>query len=91
MSEAWSQKDRRKSERIQKHGPAEVKRTGDGETFEKVQIMNVSEGGVRFVTSAPFEGGELCTLRHNGEEKAVKVHHCKELFSGYAIRGEYVD
>ena len=91
MSEAWPQKDRRKSERIQKHGRAEVKRTGDNQTFENVQIMNVSEGGVRFVASAPFEEGELCTLRHGQEERTVKVHHCKELFSGHAIRGEYVD
>jgi len=87
----WSAKDRRQSDRIQKHGHAEARHDTSDSTFESVQIMNISAGGIRFVSSSPYEKNEACVVRLDQKERLAIVHHCKQLFKGYAIRAEFTD
>lgn len=83
--------DRRVSDRIHGLRHAEVRRTGtDSEDDLRVQIMNLSEGGVRFITSENFEEGESFTLFIDNEPSPGKVVGTKQIFQGYAIRGEFI-
>ena len=83
-------KDRRKSQRIYRHGPADaVRDSGKSETV-RVQIMNISEGGVRIVASEAFDPGERFTITIGDDEKICEVRHCKQLFEGYSVRLEFV-
>ncbi len=91
MSKEWKNEERRQSNRVHRHEHAEARLVQDDEAqFKTIQIMNISEGGARFISSQPFDVGEICVLRISGEERQAKVHHCKQLFKGYAIRTEFV-
>jgi len=91
MSKEWKNNDRRQSGRVHRHEHAEVKLAGSDEQFEPVQLMNISEGGARFISSRAFDIGDTCTLSINNQENQAKVLHCKQLFKGYAIRTEFVE
>lgn len=81
-------KERRASTRIRRHGHIEIKHHGSDNTF-KSQIMNVSEGGIRFISAIAFELGETVDFTMDGQEITAVVLECKNLYNGYAIRAEF--
>lgn len=81
-------KERRQSERVYHHGHAEVMRDTN-QAACSVQIMNLSEGGVRFVAQEPFEIGETFRIELEDGARCCKTLHCKELFKGYAVRSRF--
>mgnify|MGYP001562884415 CR=1 FL=1 len=76
--------ERRTSQRIMKHGHAEAKRA-QGPRFA-IQIMNISEGGVRFVTTAAIPPGERLRLWIEKEEIVADVCDCRQLYNGFSVR-----
>lgn len=92
MSESGqSGKERRKSVRIDKHGRGQVLVTENGEDVHILQIMNISDGGVRFVIGAELPEGEVITanLPELGAQKC-KILECAKLFNGYEVRAVFV-
>lgn len=83
--------ERRKSNRKYTHGHADVVFVNGEESSLSVQVMNISEGGVRIVTSDNMEGGETFIIQLEGGERKCRVMDSKKLFKGYAIRSEYVN
>ena len=83
--------DRRQSVRVHRHQRAAVRLNNEEATLVKVQIMNISEGGVRFVSSVPFQPGEEILLVLNDEEHMTTILDCTDLFEGFAVRAEFQD
>lgn len=90
MPSSKTASERRQSERRYQHGHAEVLRDG-GEAPLSIQVMNISDGGVRFVVSEPFSDGEEFTVILSDRKYHCRALHCKELFKGFAIRSQYVE
>jgi hypothetical protein len=82
--------ERRLSVRIRKHQHVEVQTLDANQPSVRGQIMNISEGGLRFVSSASFLRGEVLTVTVADECLPSKVHECKALYSGYATRAEFI-
>jgi hypothetical protein len=83
--------ERRHSERIVTHKHAEVRKLVGSQKKLPVQVMNISDGGVRFICAIPFElGEELAYIDENHTTKAV-ARACKPLFKGFAIRAEFTN
>ncbi|MHC4871592.1 MAG: PilZ domain-containing protein [Planctomycetota bacterium] len=83
-------KERRASTRTRRHGLLEFSHKGNDELV-KAQIMNISDGGIRFISSIVLDLGEEIELllEKKNKRKAV-VLECKNLYNGYSIRTEYI-
>jgi hypothetical protein len=90
--DAQSHQDRRRSERVYKHNPAKVYYHDESADKEvaAAQVMNISNGGVRFVSAIAFPPGEIIRLNVNDEDYRGKVLECSKRFNGYAIRCQFV-
>lgn len=87
--EARTGKERRKSVRVRMHQHAEIFVGAKGER-QPVQIMNISDGGVRFVVNEALPPGQKFVIVLGEDERECKSLHCKELFKGFAIRAEFI-
>ena len=76
--------ERRGNQRILRHGHAEARRA-QGPRFT-IQIMNISEGGVRFVAAAAIPKGERLRLWLEEKEIAAEVCDCRKLYNGFSVR-----
>lgn len=82
--------ERRRSERIRKHQHAEAQLLNEtGETFS-VQLMNISDGGVRFVAARPFPIDEQVRFVLSGRSRLTTIRRCRKMFGGYSIHAEFV-
>ncbi|MBN2712118.1 MAG: PilZ domain-containing protein [Planctomycetes bacterium] len=83
--------DRRRSERKYTHGHAEISMVNDAPATVSVQVMNISDGGVRIVTSHAFTKDDTFLIDLDGADRKCRVVDCKKLFEGCSVRAEYVD
>ncbi len=88
MSEDGS--ERRRYPRLERHGPGVVKLLG-GDGTARIQLMNLSDGGAKFVSTLPFEPGQTVRLAIDDIEYYVRIHRCTKLFEGYSLRAEFLE
>jgi hypothetical protein len=63
----------------------------EGADDVRASLMNISEGGLRFIASSPFDVGESIRVTINDRERTAKVLECSPRFQGYAVRAQYQD
>lgn len=83
--------ERRSSPRIEKHERAEVWIEHPAPVGFPIQVMNISEGGVRFIASERLWPGEEGIFVHSRGEHRIRILDSKPLFDGYATRAKFID
>ncbi len=84
-----SYEDRRASVRVKKHGHLDF-RYGDKNDLIRAQIMNFSEGGVRFVSPVMVELGKKLEMTIDNKVICGIILECKNLYNGYSVRIEFI-
>ncbi|MFW5857321.1 MAG: hypothetical protein ACOCX4_05525 [Planctomycetota bacterium] len=86
--------ERRQSPRFYRHEHAVVlRREGGGdEDLSSVQVMNISDHGVRFVSAVIFDPKDVLVFRlGDDKEYRTEVLECAARFNGYAVRARFLD
>ena len=82
---------RRNGNRIYKHDQIKVCCQGmeNEEDASIAQVMDLSEGGMNFITAVAFPEGEKLKISNHDKEYCARVLECRKCINGYAIRAEF--
>lgn len=85
--ESSSQAERRGNDRVYQHERVEVH--GADRDF-MAQVMNKSEGGLRFYAADPFAEGSELEVTLDGRRRRGRILECSPRFQGHAVRVQFL-
>lgn len=84
-------KERRRHPRTYSHLPVVLRRGGGSTELLQAQTMNISEGGLQFVTGEPLEEGQELGVYREGRERTAVVLESKPFYGGFIVRCAFRD
>ncbi len=83
--------ERRKHPRSNTHFPVVVVGAHGQESLLDTQTMNLSEGGLQFITRSAVVEGELLKVIAGGREASALVLESRYVYGGYIVRCKFLD